>query len=104
MRAVKEDIRTSCWQELLGRLDEEEAREALQITDNNMRMAYGQNSVQAHGYKAGSGSQTAKLKSLAGYNHICNEEAEEKLTTRCAPRKAVFALSSRSTRRPRTTG
>ena len=52
-------------------------REAFQITDNNMRMAYGLNSVQAHGYKAGSGSQTAKLKSLAGYNLVWNEEAEE---------------------------
>jgi hypothetical protein len=41
-----------------------------------MRMAYGVNSVQAHGYKAGSGSQTAKLKSLAGYNLVWNEEAE----------------------------
>lgn len=39
-------------------------------------MAYGVNSVQAHGYKAGSGSQTAKLKSLAGYNLVWNEEAE----------------------------
>jgi phage terminase large subunit len=77
MRAVKEDIRTSCWQELIDRVDEQEIRAALQITDNNMRMAYGVNSVQAHGYKAGSGSQTAKLKSLAGYNLVWNEEAEE---------------------------
>lgn len=91
-------IRTSCWQELLDRLDEEEARDAFQITDNNMRMAYGQNSVQAHGYKAGSGSQTVNLKSLAGYNLIWNEEAEEigpdefrKIDTRSAPRRAASA-------------
>ena len=57
--------------------EEEEVRSAFQITDNNMRLAYGLNSVQAHGYKAGSGNQNAKLKSLASYNLIWNEEAEE---------------------------
>jgi phage terminase large subunit len=77
MRAVKEDIRTSCWQELIDRVDEEGIRESLNITENTMHMAYGVNSVQAHGFRAGSGSQTAKLKSLAGYNLIWPEEAEE---------------------------
>jgi phage terminase large subunit len=77
MRAVKEDIRTSCWQELIDRVDEEGIRESLNITENTMHMAYGVNSIQAHGFKAGSGSQTAKLKSLAGYNLIWPEEAEE---------------------------
>jgi phage terminase large subunit len=77
LRAVKEDIRTSCWQELIDRVEEEGIKDAVQITDNNMKLSYGRNSVQAHGYKAGSGSQTAKLKSLAGYNLIWNEEAEE---------------------------
>jgi hypothetical protein len=38
-RAVKKDLRTSCWQELVDRLEEEEAREAFQITNNNMRMS-----------------------------------------------------------------
>ena len=77
MRAVKEDIRTSCWQEIIDRVEEQEIRDALSITENTMHMAFGVNSLQAHGYKAGSGSQTAKLKSLANYNLIWNEEAEE---------------------------
>jgi phage terminase large subunit len=79
MRAVKEDIRTSCWQEIMDRVDEQGIRGAsgLSITDNTMHIAFGQNSLQAHGYKAGSGSQTAKLKSLANYNLIWNEEGEE---------------------------
>jgi phage terminase large subunit len=77
MRAVKEDIRTSCWQEVIDRIDEQEIRDAFNITENNMHITRGVNSIQAHGYKAGSGSQTAKLKSLAGYNLIWNEEAEE---------------------------
>jgi phage terminase large subunit len=77
LRAVKEDIRSSCWQEIIDRVDEKEIRSAFDITDNNMKIARGVNSAQAHGYKTGSGSQTAKLKSLAGYNLLWNEEAEE---------------------------
>jgi phage terminase large subunit len=77
MRAVREDIRTSCWQEIRDRIEEQEIRDAFDITEHNMHIARGVNSIQAHGYKAGSGSQTAKLKSLAGYNLIWNEEAEE---------------------------
>src|SRR5262245_53137808 len=49
MRAVREDIRTSCWQEILDRLDEQEARDAFSITENNMHIAYGGNSLHAHG-------------------------------------------------------
>ena len=40
--------------------------DAFSITDNNMHIARGVNSIQAHGYKAGSGSQTAKLNRLVG--------------------------------------
>jgi phage terminase large subunit len=55
MRAVKEDIRTSCWQEIIDRIDEQEVRDAkgLSITDHNMHIAFGKNSIQAHGYKVG---------------------------------------------------
>src|SRR3712207_5638610 len=46
MRAVKEDIRTSCWQELIDRVDEQGIREAFDITNNNMHIARGANSLQ----------------------------------------------------------
>lgn len=42
-----------------------------------MHAEYGQNSLRAHGFKASSGSHTARLKSLANYNFIWIEEAEE---------------------------
>ncbi|HVR57236.1 MAG TPA: phage terminase large subunit, partial [Pseudolabrys sp.] len=61
----------------MDRVEEQGIRDALKITENTMHLGFGVNSLQAHGYKAGSGSQTAKLKSLAGYNLIWNEEAEE---------------------------
>jgi len=37
----------------------------------------GKNSLRAHGFRASSGSLTARLKSLAGYNLVWIEEAEE---------------------------
>lgn len=77
MRAVLSDIRTSCWGELNNRLDEQGIKEAFKITDNDMYMEYGQNSIRAHGFRASSGSLTARLKSLAEYNYIWSEEAEE---------------------------
>jgi phage terminase large subunit len=47
------------------------------MTENDMLIERGQNSLRAHGFKASSGSLTARLKSLAEYNFIWIEEAEE---------------------------
>ena len=77
MRAVHSDIRHSIWRELNDRIDEQEARATLHITDNEMRVEYGKNTIQAHGFRASSGSHTAKLKSLASYNTVLIEEADE---------------------------
>lgn len=77
MRAVAEDIRLSSWQEVSDRVDEQEIRSAFQITENNMRIARGLNSFQARGFRSSSGSLTAKQKSLANFNVIWVEEAEE---------------------------
>lgn len=77
MRAVHADIRASCWGELMDRLKEQNITESFRIADNDMFLQRGQNSVRAHGFRASSGSLTARLKSLAGYNLIWIEEAEE---------------------------
>lgn len=77
MRATREDIRASCWGELVDRLNEQKITDNFRITDNDMFLERGQNSVRAHGFRASSGSLTARLKSLAGYNLIWIEEAEE---------------------------
>jgi phage terminase large subunit len=77
MRATREDIRTSCWGEIIDRLNEQKIQEAFRITENDMYIERGQNSVRAHGFRASSGSLTARLKSLAGYNLVWIEEAEE---------------------------
>lgn len=77
MRAVKEDVRSSCWGELQDRLTEQGIADNFRITDHDMFIERGQNSLRAHGFRASSGSLTARLKSLAGYNFIWIEEAEE---------------------------
>jgi phage terminase large subunit len=79
LRSVREDIRLSSWQALNDRLIEQGAQEAegLHVTDGDMAMEYGQNSISAFGFKASSGSLTARMKSLEGMNYAWIEEAEE---------------------------
>lgn len=77
MRAVHSDIRSSCWSELTGRIDEQGIREAFKINDGEMFIERGENSLRAMGFKSSSGSLKARLKSLAEFNFIWGEEAEE---------------------------
>ncbi len=77
MREVHSDIRHSVWRELNDRIAEQEIKEALHVAENDMRVSYGKNSIQAHGFKASSASHTAKLKSLANYNAVDIDEADE---------------------------
>jgi len=77
MRATREDIRSSNWRELLDRIREQEIEDNFRIVDNEMLIERGQNSIKAHGFRASSGSLTARLKSLADYNFVWIEEAEE---------------------------
>jgi len=77
MRATREDIRASCFGDMIDRLKEQNIINAFRITENDMFVERGQNSLRAHGFRASSGSLTARLKSLAGYNFIWIEEAEE---------------------------
>src|SRR3990167_7308371 len=77
MRATREDIRASCWSELQDRLGEQKILDQFHVVDNDMFIERGQNSLRAHGFRASSGSLTARLKSLAGYNVVWIEEGEE---------------------------
>lgn len=77
MRATREDIRASCWGEIMDRVGEQKIHDQFRITENDMYIERGENSLRAHGFRASSGSLTARLKSLAGYNFVWIEEAEE---------------------------
>jgi len=76
MRAVHSDIRTSCWGEIINRVNEQGIQDQFKISDD-MYIEHGRNSLRAHGFRASSGSLTARLKSLAEYNYLWIEEAEE---------------------------
>ena len=77
MRATREDIRTSSWQGIMDRIIEQNAEPLFRITENDMSIEYGENSIRAMGFRASSGSLTARLKSLEGINFVWIEEAEE---------------------------
>lgn len=75
MRAVRSDVEASCLGDIKDRILEQKIQSSFHITDDDITR--GQNSLRVHGFRASSGSLTARLKSLAGYNFIWIEEAEE---------------------------
>lgn len=77
MRYVLGDIRNSIYREITDRADENGIAEALSINDSLMSIEYGANTINAVGFKKSSGDQKAKLKSLANYNCVIIEEADE---------------------------
>ena len=77
MRLVLGDIRNSIYREIIDRTEEQEIDKAIDISDNAMILKYGENSINAVGFRKSSGDQKSKLKSLANYNCIIVEEADE---------------------------
>lgn len=77
MRFILSDIRNSSFREILDRAEEQGILDKLQVNDGLMTISYGANSIHAHGFRKSSGDQRAKLKSLANYNQVWIEEADE---------------------------
>ncbi len=77
MRLVLGDIRNSIYREITDRAEENGILGSLHVSDNQMVIQYGANTINAVGFKKSSGQQKAKLKSLANYNVIIIEEADE---------------------------
>lgn len=77
MRLVLGDIRNSIYREITDRADENGILSRLDVNDSVMMLRYGANTINAVGFKKSSGQQKAKLKSLANYNAIIIEEADE---------------------------
>lgn len=77
MRYILGDIRNSIYREILDRATENDVKDKLNINDSNMTISYGNNTINAVGFKKSSGDQKAKLKSLANYNCVIIEEADE---------------------------
>jgi PBSX family phage terminase large subunit len=77
MRYILGDIRNSIYREITDRAEENGILEKLDINESTMSIGYGSNSINAVGFKKSSGDQKSKLKSLANYNCVIIEEADE---------------------------
>lgn len=77
MRFVLGDIRNSIYREITDRAEENEVLKSLDINTGVMSISYGKNSINAVGFRKSSGEQKSKLKSLASYNCVIIEEADE---------------------------
>lgn len=77
MRYILGDIRNSIYREITDRAEEAGIEEELDINTGMMSIAYQDNSINAVGFKKSSGDQKSKLKSLASYNTVIIEEADE---------------------------
>lgn len=77
MRYVLGDIRNSIFREIKDRAEENEVLDMLDVNESTMTISYGANSINAVGFRKSSGDQKSKLKSLANYNCVIIEEADE---------------------------
>lgn len=77
MRYILGDIRNSIYREITDRAEENGISQSLRIIETIMRVEHGSNSINAVGFKKSSGDQKSKLKSLASYNCVIIEEADE---------------------------
>lgn len=77
MRYVLGDIRNSIYKEILDRAEENGILGNLQVNESMMSIQYGANSISAVGFRKSSHDQKAKLKSLANFNEVIIEEADE---------------------------
>lgn len=78
MRLVLGDVRNSNFQELIDRIDEQDARDFFDIRESpNLVIGCGDNFAKGMGFRKSSGDQKSKLKSLASYNEVHIEEADE---------------------------
>jgi phage terminase large subunit len=75
MRYILGDIRNSIFREITDRAEENGIDDKLKVRDMNIE--YGLNSINAVGFRKSSGDQKSKLKSLASYNCVIIEEADE---------------------------
>lgn len=77
MRYILGDIRNSIYREIIDRAEENEILPQLQVNESLMKIDYGANTINAVGFRKSSSDQKSKLKSLASYNCVIIEEADE---------------------------
>lgn len=79
MRLVYGDIKNSIFTDIRDNMEELVIDEIVDITENPLMFKHGKNSIRGIGFKKSSGDQKSKLKSLANFNEVIIEEADEVL-------------------------
>jgi phage terminase large subunit len=74
MRFVLSDIRNSIYQEIADRIEEQGVTDTV---TKDLSFICGNNTINGIGFRKSSGDQKSKLKSLANYNCVIIEEADE---------------------------
>jgi len=77
MRYIYGDIKNSIYQDIYDRIEEDGQLEEVEIHGQPLGFSYKKNRINGIGFKKSSSDQKSKLKSLAGYNTILIEEADE---------------------------
>jgi len=77
MRFFLGDVRNSIYQEIVDRAGELDIENELNIREHILTIEHGENKIVGIGFRKASGDQKSKLKSLASYNCIIIEEADE---------------------------
>ena len=77
MRFVLGDIRNSIFQEIYDRMEESEILDCVNIKQHSLEFLHNGNKINGIGFRKSSGDQKSKLKSLASYNCVIIEEADE---------------------------
>ncbi len=74
MRFILSDVKKSIYQEIIDRIDENEYKN---VRQNNLSFECGSNLIHGMGFRKSTSDQKSKLKSLASYNYVIIEEADE---------------------------
>jgi phage terminase large subunit len=77
MRFVLGDIRNSIFQDIYDRIDELDLKDDVTIKEQMLSFKLGKNVINGIGFRKSSSEQKSKMKSLANYNVVIIEEADE---------------------------
>lgn len=77
MRFILGDVRNSIYQDIYDTMEETDFLPYVKVREHMLTFEYGQNKINGLGFRKSSGDQKSKLKSLANYNCVIIEEADE---------------------------
>lgn len=77
MRFVLGDVRNTIGQDLIDRIEEEGVEDEVEVREHPLKFKCGSNTVTGIGFRKSSSDQKSKLKSLANFNCVVIEEADE---------------------------